>query len=262
MQVTFSPERAQIFAALANAQSEMDGAAKDSNNPFFRSRYVSLTAVLDAILPCMNRHGLSLLQHPGYDDETSTVTVTTVVAHSSGEFMMSVVGAPIPSEASVLAHLAQDPKDKKGLPKRDAQAVGSAITYLRRYAAQAIMSLPVDDDDGEAAARRERTPPAPAPAPKVGPVGSAVHTPKPAPAPAPDLGRALKAGESAIEAITSIRNEMQRSGLSVADLNVWLSKRSKPPVDAMNVEALGKCLTWLREGGAETVATSLVGQRR
>jgi hypothetical protein len=62
------------------------------------------------------------------------VTVETVLMHSSGEWMSSVAAAP--------------------LSKPDAQGVGSAITYLRRYSLAAIAGIAQEDDDGQAATKR------------------------------------------------------------------------------------------------------------
>ena len=61
--------------------------------------------------------------------------LTTTLLHDSGQMLSSTVATPMGK-------------------KQDAQAVGSAITYLRRYALQSIMGLPVEDDDGNAASRR------------------------------------------------------------------------------------------------------------
>tara|TARA_R110000751_G_scaffold65191_7_gene133512 strand:- start:2155 stop:2865 length:711 start_codon:yes stop_codon:yes gene_type:complete len=135
-----SPEVAALFGALAVAQSQMGSAVKDSTNPHFRSRFASLGAVLDAVLPALNANSIALMQHPSFDG--ANVNLTTILAHKSGQWMSSVVSAPV--------------------SKRDAQGVGSAITYLRRYSAQSICGLPVDDDDGNAASRRPSPPVRPA----------------------------------------------------------------------------------------------------
>ena len=125
-----SADTAALFKALSAAQSEMMPATKDGTNPHFRSRYASLAAVLQAVLPAFNRNGLSIMQHPTLGD--GVVHLTTMVAHSSGQWMSSTASTPLTG-------------------RKDAQAVGSAI--------------PVEDDDGNAASVR-RTP-APAPAPSV-----------------------------------------------------------------------------------------------
>ena len=243
---SFTDNRDALFAAIVKAQSEMSGISKDSANPFFRSKYASLPAVLEAITPVLNRNGLAMLQLPTFDGD-NTVQVTTVIIHTSGQMMSSTVGAPIPSEDAVVAH---DPKDKKAPPKRDPQAVGSAITYLRRYAAQSIFALPVEDDDGNAASRRPSAPPAaPTPAPKVGPVGTATGGPKPG-----------KVGNGAMKVINEIKALLEENGLKVADFNVWADKGGRPHLDAMDLGKLQACRDWLEKGGCDTIMAALVAK--
>jgi ERF superfamily len=129
--------KARLFAALAKAQAQMGRAHKDSVNPAFRSKYVSLPAVLDAVLPAFNANGLAVLQHPLVHDDVSAVTLTTVITHESGEYMTSTCTMPVGG-------------------KRDAHAVGSAISYMRRYALASIAGVIQDDDDGNGASGQQQ----------------------------------------------------------------------------------------------------------
>ena len=131
--ITLSPSVDQLFTALVLAQSHMGIASKDSKNPHFRSKYSSVESVLDAVLPPLNEAGISLSQHPGLDGDV--VTLTTVLAHTSGQWMMSTSSTPFGK-------------------KKDSHAYGSAVTYLRRYSAAAICGLMQADDDGNAASHR------------------------------------------------------------------------------------------------------------
>lgn len=125
----------KLAAALVKAQSEIKFATKDSNNPFFKSKYADLPAVIDAIKPALNKHGISFLQ------VIMDMGVETVLLHESGEFISGVT--------PIVVVKANDP-----------QAVGSAITYAKRYGLQAIVGVPADiDDDGEAAMGRPVTVP-------------------------------------------------------------------------------------------------------
>ena len=90
--ITLSPSVDQLFTALVLAQSHMGIASKDSKNPHFRSKYSSVESVLDAVLPPLNEAGISLSQHPGLDGDV--VTLTTVLAHTSGQWMMSTSSTP------------------------------------------------------------------------------------------------------------------------------------------------------------------------
>jgi len=140
--VRMSPSIGKLTDALAKAQGEMKGAAKDATNPHFRSKYPTLASVCDACDP-LAKHGIAYLQPTRA--EGIHVTVTTMLAHSSGEW------------------IAQDLTLTAG--QNTPQAVGSAITYGRRYGLAAMVGIAPEDDDGEAAEPRNATPLAPS-APK------------------------------------------------------------------------------------------------
>lgn len=125
----------QLFTALAKAQGEMSTAAKDCANPFFKSRYADLSSVWAACREPLSKHGLSVLQIV-QSSEHGDVLHTTL-GHSSGQYMTSTM--PIRMKT-----------DAKG---NDIQALGSTITYLRRYALSAIVGVaPDDDNDGNGSA--------------------------------------------------------------------------------------------------------------
>ena len=141
-----SPTIAALAAALVKAQSAMGGAKKDSTNPHFKTAYADLASVWDACRAPLANAGLSILQlvsserlHPS---EATHAIIETILAHSSGEWVSSTLAVP--------------------LTKSDAQGLGSAITYGRRYALAAIVGVCPADDDGEAAVARptQRTQPA------------------------------------------------------------------------------------------------------
>jgi hypothetical protein len=127
-----SPSLTKLFTALGKAQSELSPAKADSTNPHFRSRYADLTSVWDAIRGPFATHGLAVIQLPGSADG-GTITCTTVLGHTSGEWVSSTL---------TLA-----------LSKTDPQAVGSALTYARRYLLTAIAGVSPEDDDGNAASQ-------------------------------------------------------------------------------------------------------------
>jgi hypothetical protein len=139
----------ELFGALAKAQAKIEAADKSGNNPHFNRKYATLGAVIEASREPMAENGLAVVQMPGNIE--GNVAVTTILGHSSGEWIESTVYvAPA---------------------KFDAQGLGSVITYLRRYARMAIVGIAPEDDDGEAAvsrpatvAPRARTAPKPDPA--------------------------------------------------------------------------------------------------
>lgn len=120
---------AKLMPALLKAQSAMGGAKKGASNPFFKSKYADLGAVLEACKDLLNENGITILQpHAGSN-------VVTMLVHESGEY--------IGSETPIVCAKQNDP-----------QALGSAITYARRYGLQSLLSMPAEDDDGESAMDR------------------------------------------------------------------------------------------------------------
>jgi hypothetical protein len=124
----------KLSAALCKAQAEMGGAVKDAKNPFFKSSYADLTSVIKAIKEPFANNGLSYSQFPVTSEGGGGVGVVTVLLHSSGQWLESEFYLP--------------------LAKKDPQGGGSAITYARRYALQAMAGIPTADDDAEAAMMR------------------------------------------------------------------------------------------------------------
>jgi hypothetical protein len=120
----------ELAAALAKAQGEIGGASKDAVNPHFRTSYATLASVRDACREPLAKNGLSVVQLPARVGPQ--VEVVTVLFHASGQWISSRISV-VPT-------------------KNDAQGIGAAITYLRRYLLAAMVGVaPEDDDDAEAA---------------------------------------------------------------------------------------------------------------
>ena len=117
----------KLAEALAKAQSELEGAKKESTNPFFKSSYADLHAVIKSAFPYLSKHGLSISQ--GNEVIQGAICVTTTLMHTSGQWIRSKVKLP--------------------LEKKNAQGVGSAITYGRRYGLSAIVGIAQYDDDAQ-----------------------------------------------------------------------------------------------------------------
>jgi ERF superfamily len=128
----FSPTIGKLIEALAKASLEFKPVKKTSKNPFFKSSYADLAEVIDATREGLGHNGLAVVQPPLYNRISGTVEVITLLAHSSGEWMKSVLEVT--------------------MSKQDAQGEGSAITYGRRYAYSATLNVASEeDDDGNAA---------------------------------------------------------------------------------------------------------------
>jgi hypothetical protein len=122
----------ELATALAKAQAEVENASKNAANPHFKSKYADLAEVLNTVRPVFSRNGLAIIQSPGFAD--GLASITTTIAHSSGQYMTDTVHAPV--------------------GKQDAQGVGSALTYLRRYSLAAFAGVAQEDDDGNAASQK------------------------------------------------------------------------------------------------------------
>jgi hypothetical protein len=132
----------KIAPALVAALAEIENAAKDAKNPHFRSSYATLASVIDATKVGLTKHGLTVLQTPGWTN--GVVSVTTRILHTSGQWVQGTAGAPA-------AHAWEKVDGKLTDKGPTAQTVGSAITYLRRYSLAAVCGITQEDDDGNAA---------------------------------------------------------------------------------------------------------------
>ncbi len=164
--MTKSESITNLATALAKAQAEMPVAVFDATNPFLKSKYASLGAVIQASRPILAKHKLSLVQFPisggsatcdlrhltpalspveaerekarGDSRPTEFVGVESILMHESGEFVAERILIPLTEE--------------KG--KSKVQSAGSTLTYLRRYSWASILAMYSDDDsDGSSPAQ-------------------------------------------------------------------------------------------------------------
>jgi hypothetical protein len=144
----------QLAKALSAAQAEFGTVPQSGMNPFHKSKYSTIEDYVNAAKPILAKHGLSISQAPNLLE--GQFVLTTILMHQSGEHLVS--NQPIFSA------------------KQDAQSMGSAITYARRYAYGAVLGMASGDfdDDGNAATAKPTKqanppkiqPPAKSPAPK------------------------------------------------------------------------------------------------
>ena len=152
-----SPSVRELLGALLKAQVEFGPVVKtisgqEGNRNY---KYADLAGLLDAVTPALRKNGLLIVQTMRPED-LGNVVITTLF-HTSGEWIRGETWIPL---------------REAGNPK----AVGSAISYARRYAILPLLCLAAEDDDGESAMHREeKRPPA-----------SASAAPNGAPKPAQD----------------------------------------------------------------------------
>lgn len=127
----------KIASALVKAQQKMGNAVKDAKNPFFKSSYADLNSIREAVMPALAEVGIGVFQ--------PTVVVggkqyiRTLLLHESGEYLSA--------DTEVVVAKQNDP-----------QALGSAMSYARRYGLQAFLNCGTADDDGEGAMNRKNAP--------------------------------------------------------------------------------------------------------
>jgi hypothetical protein len=133
---SWSDERGNLFAALAKAQGQIANAKKVAVNEYFKSKYATLTAVIEATKIPFAENEICVVQMLGHTTILESKTgvqrdyaiVQTLVAHSSGEFMMYETTCRV-TDASP-------------------QKLGGGWTYLRRYTLCAIGQIGSEDYDG------------------------------------------------------------------------------------------------------------------
>jgi hypothetical protein len=120
----------ELITALSKAQGEMSTASKDCNNPFFKSKYADLSSVWAACREPLSKHGLAVIQT--VQQRECGDVLFTMLGHSSGQWISSTMPIRIKME---------------GKGGNELQALGAAITYLRRFALSALVGVAPDDDN-------------------------------------------------------------------------------------------------------------------
>lgn len=120
-----SDEIDKISEAFAIAQGEFKPIEKNKENPHFKSKFADLSSILLATREALSKNGLSITQSPTFQD--NRINVISRLLHKSGQWV----------ETNLSIKPIQD----------TAQAIGSAVTYGRRYGISALLGVCADDDD-------------------------------------------------------------------------------------------------------------------
>ena len=128
----------ELDKAMAAAQAAFPKVIKESDNPYFKSRYADMASLINAVQEVLGKHGLKITQHleTEFTEQATFLCTITRLSHESGEFEESTLKMPL--------------VDIKP------QTMGSCSTYCRRYALQAVLRLAGEDDDGNAASLQEQ----------------------------------------------------------------------------------------------------------
>jgi hypothetical protein len=114
-----------LLKKMLEIQKELKPIEKTETNPYYKSKYFDINAVIALLKPLLNKHGVVVTQ-----PLIGKTLVTRVYDVESEEMIESVVELP---------------------EQTDPQKHGALQTYFRRYALTNIFMLEAEDDDGNAA---------------------------------------------------------------------------------------------------------------
>jgi hypothetical protein len=136
-QVLADEAKALFAIAMSAAQGEIEPVAKDAQNQETKAKYARLEAILAAISPIYTKHGFSLSfnQTESLDKQ---VSITCRLAHAGGH-----------SESYTLSGSLDNAGIRGTTNKTPIQAMGSTITYLRRYLTCMIFNVSIKDEDND-----------------------------------------------------------------------------------------------------------------
>lgn len=118
-----------LYTKLLKIQQEVKAIAKDEMNPHFKNKYFNINGLLAELKPILNANGVIVMQ-PIANLDGKPVLNTWIIDAESGEELRTYLLLP---------------------ENNNPQQMGSAITYFRRYALQALFLLEGEDDDGNTA---------------------------------------------------------------------------------------------------------------
>jgi hypothetical protein len=122
-----------IYQKLHCAKQSMGKVIKNATNPHFKRSYADINSIIETVEPILMDCGLILMQ-PVKDDKVYTI----IIDIENGDRFESYMTLP---------------------PITDAQKLGSAVTYFRRYTLVSLLSLQAVDDDGETASKAPKAKP-------------------------------------------------------------------------------------------------------
>ena len=131
----------KILPALAKALANIGAVKKDSDNPFFKSKYADINSIYETVREPLLSEGILILQpivskHSPVSGEFKDYVVTQLVHSESGQY--------VSSEFPIISKDSNDP-----------QKIGAASTYARRFGLQSLIGLATEDDDGNTASGKD-----------------------------------------------------------------------------------------------------------
>lgn len=120
-----------IAQAIVKAQAEMPKLLADSDNPYYKSKYIALADLIKEVRPVLAKFGLAIIQGVSGDGEKAVI-ITTRIIHESGEWIEEAFTMPVVA---------------KGAKEATPQDYGAAVTYARRYSLAGILGVASEEDD-------------------------------------------------------------------------------------------------------------------
>ena len=120
-----------IAQAIVKAQAEMPKLLADSDNPYYKSKYIALADLIKEVRPVLAKYGLAIIQGVSGDGEKAVI-ITTRIIHESGEWIEEAFTMPVVA---------------KGAKEATPQDYGAAVTYARRYSLAGILGVASEEDD-------------------------------------------------------------------------------------------------------------------
>ena len=117
---------------ILKIQQEIGKLAKTETNPFFNSKYLDINGILEALLPVLGTHGLTVVQP--LSNVSGRPAIRTIVMDGEKTIVDDCITLP---------------------DNENPQKMGAAITYYRRYALQSLFLLQSEDNDAEDAITRK-----------------------------------------------------------------------------------------------------------
>ena len=131
-------EKRTLAEAMLDFRANVDSVTKDSDNPFFKSKYASYNNVIETINPTLDMLGMCVVQAPMIIDGVNVLNTKIYLADSPSDM--------IEGNLPLL------------MPKNDMQSLGSAMTYARRISLVSLFGLAAEDDDGHEASQHPSVP--------------------------------------------------------------------------------------------------------
>ncbi len=122
-------KKESIYNKLYKIQQEIGTISKDKKNGFYKNKYFDINKLIEQLMPLFAKHNLLLLQPIENGKQYSRI-----IDLDGYEIVESSLQLPLDV---------------------DAQKIGGAITYYRRYTLVALLGLQAEDDDGNIASGKK-----------------------------------------------------------------------------------------------------------